>query len=328
MISTTDVESVELAGTMPGQLCVGALQRDQNEGTYRAERTPEALRFLDMAVDFRDDGWPEKARRFARRALVIFERESGPDHLNVVRALLCAAEACEDLTDYARAEAEYRRADDILGRLANDTKNLEVERLRIQTTRGLASVTRTLGRDGEAEAMLKQALATTERTLGWKHADVAGVLSDLGVHYTHTRRYEEASRMYHWALAITETALGPEHHQAAAILYDLGVLEHARGQFAAGEQFARRAVAIREKTLGPDHPQVAADIVAIAALLEGQGKYDEAESMYRRALMMFGRWFGPDHHDVAATAKHLARVFDRAIDQRLTKRAAGDVRCA
>jgi hypothetical protein len=122
--------------------------------------------------------------------------------------------------------------------------------------------------------------------------------------------------------------LGPEHPQAAAILHDLAILEQARGQFAAGEPFARRAVSIREKTLGPDHPQVAADVVVMAALLEGQGKYDEAEPLYRRALLVYGRWFGPDHHEVAATANHLARVFDRAIDQRLTKRAGGDERCA
>ena len=91
---------------------------------------------------------------------------------------------------------------------------------------------------------------------------------------------------------------------------------------------ARRAVAIRTKALGPDHPQVAADFVAIAALLEAQGKYDEAESMYRRALMIFGRWFGPDHREAATAASHVSRVFDRALGQRLTKRAAGDERCA
>jgi tetratricopeptide (TPR) repeat protein len=327
MGSITDVASVEFTAAnkhvSPGR---GAL--DPTDNTPRTDRTSEALRLLGMATDFCDNGWPDKSRRFARRALAILERESGTDRPEVVRVLLCLARAREDAGDHARAEQEYRRAHDMLDRISADATNLDAQRLRIQAARGLANVTRALGRDPEAETMLKDALAMAEGTFGWKHPDVAGVLNDLGAHYTHTRDYEKALRAYRRALAIAEETLGLEHAQAASILHDLAVLEHARGQFAAGEPCARRALSIHEKTLGPDHPQVAADLVVMAALLEGQGKYDEAEPMYRRALMVYGRWFGPDHHEVAATADHLARVFDRAIDQRLTKRAGGDSRCA
>jgi tetratricopeptide (TPR) repeat protein len=328
MGSTTDVTSVEFAAAVNRHISSGLVALDPSDSTHRTDRTSEALRLLGMATDFCENGWPDKARRFARRALAILERESGTEHPEVVRVLLCLARAREDGGDHARAEEEYRRANEILGRIGDDSNNLEAQRLRIQTTRGLAKVTRALGRDSEAETMLKDALAMAEGTFGWKHPDVAGVLNDLGAHYRHTRDSEKALRVYRRALAITEETLGPEHPQAAAILHDLAVLEHARGQFAAGEPFARRAVSIREKTLGADHPQVAADVVAMAALLEGQGKYDEAEPLYRRALMAYGHWFGPDHHEVAATANHLARVFDRAIDQRLMKRAGGDERCA
>jgi len=328
MGSTTDGASVEFATAVSKDVSSGPVGLHSSDGTHRTDRTPEALRLLGMATDFCENGWPDKARRFARRALGILERESGTDRPELVRVLLCLARAREDAGDHTRAEQEYRRAHDILGRIADGT--LEVQRLRIQTTRGLATVTRALGRDPEAETMLKDALAMAEGTFGWKHPDVAGVLNDLGAHYTHTRDYEKALRAYRRALTITEETLGADDPQAAAILHDLAVLEHARGQFAAGEPFARRAVSIREKTVGPDHPLVAADVVVVAALLEGQGKYDEAEPLYRRALLVYGRWFGPDHDEVAATANHLARIFDRAMDQRLTKHAGagGGERCA
>jgi tetratricopeptide (TPR) repeat protein len=307
------------------RICGSAISLDRDAGVHRADRIEEARRLLDIAMDFRDDGWPDKARRFGRRALAIFERESGTDHLAIARALLCVAGARADLGDYGRAEADYWRSHDILGRLADAPDSLEAQRLRIQTIRGLANVSGALGRDRQAATMLKQALAMGLRTLGCEHPDVASVLNDFGAQYRKTGGYEDAARLHRLALAIAEAAGGGVHRQVATILHELAVLEHARGQFAAGEPLARRSVDIREKTLGPDHPQVAAACAALAALLEGQGKYDEAGSMYQRALTILEHWFGPDHRDVAMTASHLARIFGRAVDERRPK---GDALCA
>jgi len=266
----------------------------------------EARRLLDIATNFRESGWPVKAKRFAVRALAIVERECGPYHRDNVPVLLCLAGAREDLADYARAGADYRRADDIL-ELTHDAHDLEAQRLRIRTIRGLASITRALGRHLQAEAMLKEALALAEQTFGSKdgdiatagrssgpRGDVAGALNDLAVHYRHTGSYEKASHLHHRALAIAEQALGTDDPQTAAILHQLGILEHARGQFAAGERFARRSADIRLKTVGPDHPQLAADLAMIATLLDGQGRHDEARSMRERATAIVDHWFGHD----------------------------------
>jgi tetratricopeptide (TPR) repeat protein len=301
---------------------------DPTEAGHRAARSDEALRFLDIAVDFRTDGWPDKAKRFARRALTVFERESRTHHPDAVRARLCLAGAREDLGDYARAKADYRCANDILDEWAAGTNNLEVQRLRIRALRGLAGVVCVLGRDQQAKTMLKHALALAERSFGWNHADVASVLNDLGVHYRLTGRYEKAERVHRRALAMTEKLLGPEHPQVATILHQLSVLEHARGRFAAGEPFARRAVTIREKTFGPDHPEVAIESEAIATLLEEQRKYEEAALMCQHALTIRERWFGPDHHEAVKTANHLVRILRRPVDERREKQATDATRCA
>ena len=274
----------------------------------------EARRLLDIATNFRESGWPVKAKRFAVRALSLVERECGPYHRDIVPVLLCLAGAREDLADYARAGADYRRADDILQQ-TNDPHDLETQRLRIRTIRGLASITRALGRHLQAETMLKEALALAEQTFGRKdgdvatvgrssgaRGDVAGALNDLAVHYRHTGSYDKASNLHHRALAIAEQALGGENAQTAAILHQLGVLEHARGQYAAGERFARRSADIRLKTVGPDHPQLAADLSMIAALLDGQGRHDEAESMRQRAAAIVDHWFDLDSNADERTA--------------------------
>jgi tetratricopeptide (TPR) repeat protein len=314
-MSSTDVKIEEVAEPLNGQVAAGQAQLQSHEETHQAERTWTALRLLEIAAGFRENGWPDKARRYAKRALTILERQAGAD-LDFVRALLCLGGARSDLADYARAEQEYGRASDILDRLPDDPKNLEAQRLRVQALRGLAHVTRAVGRECQAEAMLKHALALAGRTFGWKQAEVASVLNDLGVHYRHTGKYEKASRVHRLALGIVEEAHGLDAPQTAPILHDLAILALARGQFAAGEPIARRAVSIREKALGTDHPQVAAGVVATAALLEGQGRYEEAELLYRRAIGIFGHWFGPDHPEVTVTVNHLLRVFHCEIEEK------------
>jgi tetratricopeptide (TPR) repeat protein len=276
------------------------------ESIQHEHRMEEARRLLDIATNFRESGWPVKAKRFAVRALAIVERECGPYHRDIVPVLLCLAGAREDLADYARAGADYRRADDIL-QLTHDSHDLEAQRLRIRTIRGLASITRALGRHVQAEAMLKEAVAIAEQTFGSKdgdisttaqssgaRGDVAGALNDLAVHYRHTGSYDRASHLHHRALAIAEQALGTDDPQTATILHQLGILEHARGQYATGERFARRSADIRLRTVGPDHPQLAADLAMIAALLDGQGRHDEARSMRERATAIVDHWFGND----------------------------------
>ena len=291
------------------------------ESVQHGYRMEEAHRLLDIATNFRESGWPVKAKRFAVRALSLVERECGPYHRDIVPVLLCLAGAREDLADYARAGADYRRADDILQQ-TNDPHDLEAQRLRIRTIRGLASITRALGRHLQAEAMLKEALALAEQTFGSRdgdvatvsrssgaRGDVAGALNDLAVHYRHIGSYDKASNLHHRALAIAEQALGGENPETAAILHQLGVLEHARGQYAAGERFARRSADIRLKTVGPDHPQLAADFSVIAALLDGQGRHDEAESMRQRAAAIVDHWFGPDPNErTAAVAVPVAEA--------------------
>jgi tetratricopeptide (TPR) repeat protein len=307
MICRTDLKSDGLGLGANLETCVGALPLDSNERVRDANRVEEARRLLDISIHFRDNGWPVKAKRFAGRALAIFEQESRANPRDVVRALLCLAGARADLADFARAETDYCRANHILD-LTDDPCNREVQRLRVQTFRGLANVMRAQGRDRQAEALLKEALATAERTFGCQHIDVASTLNDLGVHYGHAGAYEKASRLHHQALAIAEKALGPNHAQTATILHQLGVLECARGRFAVGEGFARRSVDIRLKTCGPDHPQVATELGMIAALLEGQGRHEEAESLRRQALVMVERWFGADPRELVRAASQLAGV--------------------
>lgn len=321
------------------------MDTERLEGT---DRLHEARTFLEIANRHHEYRWPDKAKSFARRALTIFERELGPHDPIIAKVLVCLAGAQKDRGEYETAEAHHLRAAAILNRLPDGSGDPEIARLRVQAARGLADVLCALGRYCEAEPMLKQALAMSERTFGRQSVDTAAVLNDLAVFYKYTGRFEKALHVLREALAIVENVAGPNHPLIATILNSLAVLHLVQGRFWQGEPSARRSVKVREQTLGPDHPQVAADIVTLAAILDGQGEYAEAESHYRRALTMFERWFGPDHYEVAMTLTRLAallrsqgrlaeaepmyfralRIFERPQGPAPSELAAREVRCA
>jgi tetratricopeptide (TPR) repeat protein len=269
----------------------------------------EAALFQDLADQARERCWPDKARRFATRALAIVEREHGPNHPDVVRALLCRAGAREECADHARAEVDYRRAIGLLDLLPQDPGNPDVQRLRVRTASGLANILCALGRYREAETLLKGALTMAEQTFGWKHGEAANVLNDMSALYREVGGFEKAFRLDRRALAIAQTTLGPDHPTVATILQNLAILEHRRDRLASAESFARQSLTIREQTIGQDHPRVASSATVLAGILQAQGKLEEAASLYGRALTIFERRFGPEHPEVARTLSKLNEVF-------------------
>ncbi|MCB1823824.1 MAG: CHAT domain-containing protein, partial [Candidatus Competibacteraceae bacterium] len=70
---------------------------------------------------------------------------------------------------------------------------------------------RAQGRYGEAEPLLRQALAAREKVLGPEHPDTLSSVNDLAGLYQAQGRYGEAEPLYQRALAAREKVLGPEH---------------------------------------------------------------------------------------------------------------------
>jgi len=270
-------------------------------------RLEEARVLHEISIKARQDRLETKAIRFARRALAILERDHA-DGREIAKVLISLAAAYLDSGDHSRAEASYRRADGLLHAMSEAGGCLETQRLRIDAARGRAGVAYALGRYGEAEAILTDAIGTAEWAFGRQHVAVALVLNDLGALHRQTRRFDSAYRLHRNALAITSRVLGTAHPQTADILDNLTALEVAAGEGRRAEPFARRALAIREQTLGPDHPRVGTAAASLASILEGLGDYEQAEALYRRALTIFKRWFGPNHPEVALTLNSLASL--------------------
>jgi len=269
----------------------------------------KACRLHEQALIQRARGRFAEAGPLAERALEIFERECGPDHPDVANVLLCLAGIREETGDLAAAESLGRRAADILeGMERTDDGGSDVPRLRVQVLGALAGALRNQGRYGEAEPLLRRALALCERDLGADDLQTAALLNDLGMLHKYQGRYDEAELLYRRALDVVDAAVGPDDLEAASLYHNLGGLEHARGRAALGEPLARWGLKIRERGLGSDHPHVAADKAALAAILDAQGRYAEAEELYGQALAVFERVYGPEHYEIAVNLNNLAAI--------------------
>jgi tetratricopeptide (TPR) repeat protein len=111
-----------------------------------------------------------------------------------------------------------------------------------------------LGRDEEAEALLRAAIPALEQALGPDHPEVAGAWNNLGSTLADP---DEAAAAYRTALAAKERVLGAEHPALAITLNNLAVNARRRGELGEAEEIYVRALRILESRVEADHPTLA-----------------------------------------------------------------------
>jgi CHAT domain-containing protein/tetratricopeptide (TPR) repeat protein len=302
---------------------------------------------LDQQVEqLYQGGKYSEATDLAKHALVLAERQFGPDDAKVATALNNLARVYRAQGHYAEAEPAYRRALAIYekalgpdhpntaaalnnlavlyytqGRYAEAEPLLQRALAIIEKALGpedptvgnildsLAQVHRAQGRYTEAEPLYKRALAIAEKSLGPDHPDVGTRLNNLAGLYYVQGRYAEAEPLLQRALAIGEKALGPEHLDVGTRFNNLAELYQTEGRYTEAEPPYKRALAIAEKSLGASHPVVAIRLNNLAGLYKNQGRYTEAEPLYKRALAIGEKALGPEHPDVATSLNNLAELY-------------------
>ena len=149
----------------------------------------------------------------------------------------------------------------------------------------LALVYRDQSKFKEAIALLNDALAIRENTLGFEHPAVAATLNNLAVLYGEFSfsRYGNVN----------------------SIRFHLG----KRQKFEEAESLCKRALEIREKCLGLSHPDIAKQLNNLALIRLNLEKYDEAESSYKRAIEIYMQNFGFNDPNVSKTKNNLASVY-------------------
>jgi tetratricopeptide (TPR) repeat protein len=191
----------------------------------------------------------------------------------------------------------------------------QLERYRIQLPEGAEVMQQTgwylteRARYPEAEPLLEQAYAMSERVQGPEHLDTARDGLTLAYLYETQGKYKEAEPLLQRALAIYEQQLGEQHPDTAQSLNNLAELYYAQSKYEEAEPLYQRALAIREQ-LGEQHPDTAQSLNNLAELYYAQGKYKEAEPLYQRALAIREQQLGEQHPLTATSLNNLAALFD------------------
>lgn len=161
---------------------------------------------------------------------------------------------------------------------------------------------------GDAEAILRRALALSEVKLGSNHASTATCLSNLGEALRMAQRFDDAEPLLRRALAISEGAHGADHPETAIVLNNLALVLRATDRLDEAGEIYRRVLAIFEKAYGPDHGSVASALNNLGQVLRHSGHAADAEPLFRRGLAIFEQESGANHQNVAIALNNLARL--------------------
>jgi tetratricopeptide (TPR) repeat protein len=160
----------------------------------------------------------ERAEEMQRKALDLWRKLFGNEHLEVARALTSLGLVVQSRQRPAEAESLQREAVAVFTRLLGD------EHAEVATAlNNLASALGDEGKLEEAERLHRRVVALRTRLLGPKHELLAGSLGNLGLVLQYEGRSAEAEPLLREAAAMLTELLGRENELVATELNNLAL---------------------------------------------------------------------------------------------------------
>jgi len=171
-----------------------------------------------------------------------------------------------------------------------------------------ATTLNALGRNTEAEVLIRQALDIGRATIGEAHPDYATNLDNLARAVRDQGRPAEAEALFRQALDIDRATIGEAHPTYANHLNNLARAVQDQGRPAEAEPLFRQALDIARTTIGEAHPTYALGLTNLAGVVQDQGRLAEAEPLFRQALDIARATIGAAHPTYAINLNNLARA--------------------
>lgn len=247
------------------ELLEGLRLAEEQFGEWSIE-TGGALNALGMTYKYW--GRFDEGRAVYERALEILVRGFGDEHPDVATIHHNLGGLEHARRDFAAAEPHARRSVELRRRLLGSDHVSTAE-----DEAAWAPILHALGRNEEAERLLRHALEVLTRELGPDHPEVAGAWNNLA---STLSDLDEAAAAYSRALEAKERTLGKMHPALAITLNNLAVNARKRGRVDEAERLYRRALEILEGRVEPDHPNLELTRRNLERLLEERKKTDGA----------------------------------------------------
>ena len=273
----------------------------------------EAIQLLSrLGTYLRERAQYSRAESILTQALLLRERTSGDNSIEIVRCCNRLAMLYHLQGHYDKSEAMYVRALSVAERALGPQHSGTA-----QVLNNLGLLYQGQGRCKEAEPLFLRAIMIYEQEFGTDNVLTAQSLNNLAVLYQDQGRYEEAEPLYRRAYDIRRRALGAEHPDTALCLINLAEVCASQCRSSEAGTLYRRGLAALEKALGPEHPDLAYSLNSCGTFTKDEGRFDEAEALYRRAYEIGVKVLGSEHKETRQYREQYAallRDMGRAVE--------------
>ena len=229
-----------------------------------------------------------------QRALALYQKRLGPEHISVARTLDGIATVYIDQGKLEDAYDLDRQALTIAEKALGATHpSLTI------FLNNMGNCLLFLGRYTEALESLERALDIATTTMGPEHPATIAPLDTLGEVLTALGRYDEALGALARAQANLDKSERKDNPDYATVLNDIGDVARLRGDPERALELNRRALALLEAVLGKEHPDVGMCTFQMARAKLGQGHAADALALDEKALAIVDRGTGAESLNTA-----------------------------
>ncbi len=132
-----------------------------------------------------------------------------------------------------------------------DAARLTADRHYAIALNNFAELRRSEGNLAGAEAMAREALATSDRVFGPHEENVGVAAHTLAVILGGERKYEEADPLLQRVIEVWKETFGLDHPKVAVALGNLAHIRCEQGRYEEAESLSRQSLEIRRKAFGP-----------------------------------------------------------------------------
>ncbi|WP_412069459.1 tetratricopeptide repeat protein [Rubrivirga sp. IMCC43871] len=203
--------------------------------------------------------------------------------------------------DPSQAQGDSALVVDVLDRGAARVRAQLAGRPEIQAPlmRIIGEVYTELGRYGEADTLLTDALAMLDGLPAPDPDDVAGTATALAQLRYFTGDFEAADALYRRAVAVREASVGADHPATAATLANLASHQYDAGRYEEADSLFQVVLAVQRRHLPAGDLAFAQTYLGLAQLADVEGDLPRADSLARQALAIRQRHLTAPHTEIA-----------------------------
>ena len=258
----------------------------------------------DIGNAFHHQGDYKKAIKHYGKALEMFKKNLGENHVNVATSYSNIGIYYYSMGDYQKALEYLEKALSIwLAVYGEEHPDVGL------TYNNIGFLNEDLDNSEKALECYKKALDIRIKTLGETHPDVAETYNNLGGYYDNQGDTAKALKYYNKALEIWSATLSPEHPQIATSYNNLGYLYSNAGNFEMALEYYEKSLNQKKLGYGELHPKVAQAYRNLGSLYEEQKQYGTALEYDMKALDIQNLMLDEQHPEKAITYNNLGSVY-------------------